>query len=85
MSSDAHPYLNSQKLKYANNEYLTEIPNWENIKTFILPNEFVKRKFDVIQDYIEKEFKERGMRNIFYENQYEYSKIHKCRRYQECL
>lgn len=85
MSSENHPYTQSQKIKYENNEYLAEISNWENIKTFILPNEFVKRKFDVILDHIDKEFKERGLRNVFYENQYEYSKIHKCRRYSECM
>eukprot|EP00345_Euplotes_harpa_P010643 CAMPEP_0168353660 /NCGR_PEP_ID=MMETSP0213-20121227/23390_1 /TAXON_ID=151035 /ORGANISM="Euplotes harpa, Strain FSP1.4" /LENGTH=393 /DNA_ID=CAMNT_0008365327 /DNA_START=362 /DNA_END=1539 /DNA_ORIENTATION=+ len=85
MSSENHPYTQSQKIKYENNEYLAEISNWENIKTFILPNEFVNRKFDVILDHIDKEFKERGLRNVFYENQYEYSKIHKCRRYSECM
>jgi hypothetical protein len=42
-----------------NNEYLPQIANWEGVKTFILPNEFVNRKFDKIQEYIEKEFNDK--------------------------
>lgn len=75
--SDAHPYAQFQKINNENNEYLAEIPNWENIKTFILPLDFINRKFDNIQDYIEKTFKEKGLRNVFCENKYEYAKVHK--------
>ena len=64
---------------------MAEIPNIENIKSFILPNEFVMQNFDSIQENIEKYFKENGMRNVFCENKYEYAKVHKCRRYRKCL
>lgn len=57
MSTSSHPYNQFQKLTNENNEFLPQIPNWEGIKTFILPNDFVNRKFDKIQDHIEKEFR----------------------------
>jgi len=72
-----HPYSNFQKQSNENNEFLSRIPNTENIRSFMLPAEFVRRRFDVIQDHVEKEFSERGMRNILCENTHEYAKIHK--------
>ena len=83
MSSETHPYDQFQKVANENNEYLPQIPNWEGIKTFILPKEFVLRQFESIQSHIDKEFTDRGMRNILYENQFEYAKVHKCRRFKE--
>lgn len=85
LSSGSHPYAQFQRISNENNDYLPQISNWENIKSFILPADFVHRRFDKIQDHIEKEFKEKGMRNVFCENQYEYAKVHKCRRYANCL
>ncbi|CAI2366284.1 unnamed protein product [Moneuplotes crassus] len=84
-SNESHPYMQFQKAAGENNEYLPQIPNWEGVKTFILPKEYALREFDAIQDHIEKEFNERNMRNILCENQYEYAKVHKCRRFNECL
>lgn len=86
LSSGSHPYTQLQRTIKSANEYIPEIPNWENIRTFIPPSEFVHRKFEQIQTHLEKEFKNRGLRNVFYsENQYEYAKVHKCRRYAQCL
>lgn len=63
-----------------NNNYIAEIPNWEGIKTFIMPNEFINRQFDKVQDHLEKLFEQRKMSNVYAENKYEYAKVHKSRR-----
>lgn len=78
-------YTHLQRVTNQNNEYLPQIPNWENHKTFLLPKEFVMRNFSKLQDHIDKEFTDRGMRNILCESQFEYAKVHKCRRFSHCL
>jgi len=63
MSGESHPYTQLQRNMNENNDYLPPISNWKNIETFILPKEYITRDFDSVQDQIEKEFKDRGMRN----------------------
>ncbi|CAI2366936.1 unnamed protein product [Moneuplotes crassus] len=81
----SHPYEQFQKVAGKNTEYLPQILNCEGIKTFILPKQYALRRFDIIQDHIDKEFNDRNMRNVLCETQFEYAKVHKCRRFGECL
>lgn len=64
MAHRSHPYEQFQKVAEKNTEYLPQVFNWEGIKTFIPPKQYVLRKFDLIQDHIDKEFNDRNMRNV---------------------